>query len=112
MNLTVTMQDDVTVVHIAVDHLDVINVGDFKSEIVKVLTDHMKVVLDCEQIRMIDSSGLGAIMYCVQTLHTHGSELKLAALSKGVSALFELVRMHRMVGTYSTVDEAVNAYKY
>ena len=104
------MQDDVTVVHIAADHLDVLNVVDFKSEIAKVTLGHKKVVIDCGQIRMIDSSGLGAIMYCVQTLNAHGSELKLAALSKGVSSLFELVRMHRMVDIYSTVDEAIEAF--
>ncbi len=110
MNLTVTMQGDITVVVIAITHLDVGNVGEFKSELLPMVKDHKKVILDCEQIRMVDSSGLGAIINIAQALRAAGGVMKLAAVSKGVSALFELVRMQRIVGLYTTVDEAVKSY--
>ena len=110
MNLIVTIQGDISIVVIAINHLDVSNVGEFKSELLQMVKDHKKVILDCEQIRMVDSSGLGAIINIAQSLRAAGGVLKLAAVGKGVSALFELVRMHRMVGLYDTVDEAVKSF--
>ncbi len=110
MNLNVTAHGDVTVIAIPVDHLDARNVSEFKVEIAKLFQDHKKMILNCEQLRIVDSSGLGAIMYCVQTQTTSGCDLKLAALSKGVRSLFELVRMHRMIGIFNTVDEAVKSF--
>ncbi len=110
MNLTVTMIGDITVVAIPVDHLDARNVKDFKVAIAKLLNDHKKLIIDCGHLRFVDSSGLGGIMYCMQTQTASGCDLKLASLNKGVRALFELVRMHKMIGIYNTVDEAAKAY--
>ncbi|MHB1460848.1 MAG: STAS domain-containing protein [Armatimonadota bacterium] len=110
MKLTVTMRGDVTVVAIPFDHLDARNVSEFKAEIAMLFNEHKKVILDCGQLQFVDSSGLGAIMYCMQTQNASGCDLKLASLNKGVRALFELVRMHRMIGIFNTVDEAVKAF--
>ena len=68
------------------------------------------VVFDMTQLEFVDSSGLGAILSCVRQLSARGGELKLCGLSKGVRALLELVRMHRVVEIHNDVDEAVAAF--
>ena len=110
MNITVTQQGDISIAAIGINHLDVRSVDEFKSELLQMVNDQKKVVLDCEQVYMVDSSGLGAIINVAQSLRSKGGVLKIAAVSKGVSALFELVRMQRIVGVYGTVDEAVNSF--
>ncbi|MHB1462771.1 MAG: STAS domain-containing protein [Armatimonadota bacterium] len=110
MNLSVTKSGDIAIVEIPGDHLDAGNVKEFKREITQVLNDNKKVVFDFGQLRFVDSSGLGAILSSLRTLNAAGGDLKLAALSKGVRALFELVRMHRIFDIFNTVDEAVKAF--
>lgn len=110
MNLTVTKSGDITIVEIPGDHLDAGNVKEFKREITQVLNDNKQVIFDFGQLRFVDSSGLGAILSSLRTLNAAGGDLKLAALSKGVRALFELVRMHRIFDIFNTVDEAVKAF--
>src|SRR5262247_3272165 len=82
--------------------LDASTVPKFKGDIAPVLAANSKVVFDVDQLRFVDSAGLGAILSCLRQLNASGGDLKLCGLSKPVRALFELVRMHRIFDIYST----------
>lgn len=89
------------------ENLDAGNVRAFKEQITPLLSEHKAVLLDMSQLTFVDSSGLGALLSCLRTLHNQNSQLKLFAMTKPVQALFELVRMHRIFAIYNTREEAV-----
>jgi anti-sigma B factor antagonist len=69
-----------------------------------------KLVFDMSAVQFVDSSGLGAILSCLRQLNARGGDLKVFGLSKGVRALFELVRMHKVVEIHNTREEAIAAF--
>jgi len=111
MDIPVEILGSVAVAAVPVDELDASNAAEFKRNIAPVLQANSRVVLDLEQLRFVDSSGLGAMLSCLRQLTAKSGDLKLCGLSKQVRALFELVRMHRIFDIYATREEAVSAFQ-
>jgi len=72
----------------------------------------MRLVIDMSSVQFVDSSGLGVILSCLRQVTERGGDLKVCGLSKGVRALFELVRMHKVVEIYNTREEALAAFEH
>lgn len=111
MDIRVEKTRDVAVVAMPVAELDVGNVMEFKRDMAPVLDATAKVVLDLNRLRFIDSSGLGAIISCLRKLNEKRGDLKLCCMSKQVRAVFEMVRMHRILDIHGTREEAVRAFE-
>jgi anti-sigma B factor antagonist len=102
---------DVSVVVLPGDYLDANNSKDFKRQITPMLEAHPKTLFDMSQLQFVDSSGLGAILSCLRQVNAAGGDLKLYGLPKPVRALFELVRMHRIIDIFNTKEEALKAFE-
>ena len=89
-----------------VDRLDVRTVPEFREEMERVVAAHSKVVLNMELINFVDSTGLGALMSCIRKLNQKGGGLRLAGLQHQVTAMFRLVRMHKVFETFDTPGDA------
>ena len=111
MEIPVQKIDSVSIARIPVDELDASNAGEFKRDIGPVLQANTKLVLDLEQLRFVDSSGLGAMLSCLRQLSGKGGDLNLCGMSSQVRALFEIVRMHRIFDIYGSREEAVKAFQ-
>ncbi|MCC7424639.1 MAG: STAS domain-containing protein [Planctomycetaceae bacterium] len=110
MELTVQSIGDVTIVDLGVEELDAGNTVPLKEYVAPVLDVHFKVVLDLNRMRFVDSSGLGFFLSCLRKVKAAGGDLKLCGMSKPVRAVFELVKMHRILEIHSTREEAVRAF--
>ena len=53
---------------------------------------------------------LGALLACMRHLAGRRGDLRLCNLSAPVQALFELMRMHRILNVQPTRDDAVRSY--
>jgi anti-sigma B factor antagonist len=102
--------DDITVVTLAGDRLETSNTAELKRDLAVLLETERRVLFDLHRLQFVDSSGLGAILICSRELNVHGGKLVLCAMSKQVRALFELVRMHRVLDIYDTREEALRAF--
>lgn len=112
MDMVVEQVGNVAVVVLPGEYLDASTVKTFKNDIAPVMEGTQnKVLFDMSNLQFIDSSGLGAILSCLRKLNGAGGDLKLYGMTKPVRALFELVRMHRIMDIYNTRDEAMNAFK-
>jgi anti-sigma B factor antagonist len=107
---TLEQPGNVTVVVLDEDYLDASNSKEFKQNMQRHLEPGSKLVLDLSAVRFVDSSGCGAILTCMRQLTTAGGDFKLCGISKQVRALFELVRMHRVMDIFNTREEAVRAF--
>ncbi len=82
-------------------------VPEFREEMNRVVDSYTKVVLNMEMINFVDSTGLGALMSCIRRLNQKGGGLRLVALQQQVTAMFRLVRMHKVFDTFETLTEAL-----
>jgi anti-sigma B factor antagonist len=101
---------DVVVLAVPGPSLDASNTKNFKSEMAPVVNAENRLVFDMRGVQFVDSSGLGAILSCLRQLNAKGGDIKVFGLSKGVRALFELVRMHKVVEIHNTKEEALAAF--
>ena len=102
---------DIAVVRLPGEHPDAGNAQEFKRRLAAILASHTKVVFDMQQLRFVDSAGLGAFLSCLRQLHAAGGGLKVYGMQRPVQALFELVRMQRLVTAFDTKEEALRAFQ-
>jgi anti-sigma B factor antagonist len=110
MKLNVQPSGDVAVVTVQVEFLDGGNAKAFKEQITPVCGQYHKVVLDLGQVQFVDSTGCGAILTCLKQLSAAKGDLKLCRVTRPVQALFDLVRIQRILECYATVEEAVKSF--
>ena len=110
MALSVEKIGDVTVAAPNVEQFDAAHSEPFKREMVPVLKDARKLVLDLEGVQFIDSRACGAILSCLKKLSEVGGELKICGATPFVRSVFELIRLHRICEIFATRDEAVAAF--
>lgn len=109
-SVEVEKRGDVALVTVQMEKLDMSTAGEFKKLMAPVMEQDKRIVLDLNTITFVDSSGLGAILSCLRDLNNAGGDLKLCRVQKRVRVMFELVRMHRILGIFNTQDEAVTAF--
>ena len=93
MQLTTQTTSTVLSVLVLEDRIDAASAIQFKEQM-RELTDtsHLRVLLDLERVKFLDSSGLGAIV-AVKKLLGPNRALELSSLTPTVEKVFRLTRM-------------------
>jgi anti-sigma B factor antagonist len=87
-------------------------VGPFLEELQPLLeSDRPRVVLDCSQVRHMDSAGVEMLLHCMQETMKRDGDLKLAAISPESAVILELMRVDRLFEIFNTPDEAVQSFQ-
>ncbi len=71
------------------------------------LPERPLVVLDLSQVRHVDGAGVGALVRWHRRLGEQGALLRLAAPTRDVAFMLELLRMHRLFEIYDETGAAV-----
>ena len=79
------------------------------DELVKAKT--LKVVFDLAELKMIDSSGVGAIVSLFKRLRMIGGDVKVAQLAGQPKEIFRLLRLDRAFDLFDTLDAATASMK-
>ncbi|MBZ5681960.1 MAG: STAS domain-containing protein [Acidobacteriia bacterium] len=83
----------------------------FLDEITPLLeSDRPRVVLDCSQVRYIDSAGIEMLLRCMEEAMKRDGDLKLAAVSPESAVILELMRVDRLFETFETSEAAVQSF--
>ena len=86
--------------------------GVFQDRIYQAIQEEtVDVVVDMENIKWMNSAGLGKIMAALTTLRGSGGDLKLANLSERVRRPIEITKLDNVIQMYATVKEAVASFK-
>jgi len=102
---------DVAVLHIQGDALASTNVADFKKQMEELAERTHRVVVDLSQVQFIDSAGCGVLLQFHKLLLARGGGLKVCCASPSVRALFELVRMQRVLEIHPGREQALRAFE-
>jgi anti-sigma B factor antagonist len=70
-----------------------------------------KVVVDLDEVKFINSSGLGMLIGGLTTLRNSGGEMKLARASKKIEDLLKMTKLSTVFDIHKTVNEAIAAFK-
>jgi len=70
-----------------------------------------KVIVDLEEVKFINSSGLGMLIGGLTTLRNSGGELKLARASKKIEELLKMTKLSTVFDVHKTVNDAIAAFK-
>jgi anti-sigma B factor antagonist len=111
MDLHVDNVGDVAMVTVPIDHLDAKNHKEFMDDMQSLLKEHSKLVLDLGDVQFADSSGIGALLFCIRQIRECGGDIKICCLSGPVEMAFELVQMQRLVDSYETCEKALKAFQ-
>lgn len=72
---------------------------------------HVRLVLDLGRMRHIDQPGLDAVLHCLQAVRRAGGDLKLAGISRRLSALFTTSGLLRVFDVHDCVADAIDAFE-
>jgi anti-sigma B factor antagonist len=89
--------------------LDVVTVSDLRAEIEKLLVRRPpRLEVDLSSLRMLDSSGVGALVSLYKRIRAQGGEVVMVGLRDQPLAIFRLLRLDRvMIGSdFATPKES------
>jgi anti-sigma B factor antagonist len=73
--------------------------------------DRPCVVLDCSKIKRMDKSVAHLLLCCLEEAIKRNGDVKLAGISTGVRAVFELAGLDRLFEVYDTQAEAMKSFR-
>jgi len=78
--------------------LDAVTVSDLRSEIEKLLAKRPnRVEVDLSSLRMLDSSGVGALVSLYKRVRAYGGQVVMIGLRDQPLAIFRLLRLDRVM---------------
>ncbi len=108
--MRIDQKDDITVVTTD-ERLDAVVAPQLKDTIKKLVEESkVKLVIDLEKTKFIDSSGCGALVASLRALLKNGGDLRIARPSEQAKSLFELTRLHRVFQIHDDLNSAVQSF--
>jgi anti-sigma B factor antagonist len=93
------------------EQLNAAEVRNFMQELGPLLeSNRPRIVLDCSQVRSIESVGVEMLLHCLEEALKRDGDLKLAALSPQADVILELMRIARVFEAFRTSEEAVRSF--
>ena len=73
--------------------------------------DRPRLVLDCSNVRQLDSAGIHVLLRCLEEAMKRNGDVKLAAIHPATADILQLTRVDRLFETFATTTDAVNSYQ-
>jgi anti-sigma B factor antagonist len=107
VKLDIRQDQQVTVISVE-GEVDASTSTDLGDSLDQLLADgHKKLVVDLQNVKFIDSSGLGALVRVYKHARSEASDICLASLQPPVKRVFELTRLDRVFDLHPDLDAAV-----
>lgn len=110
MDINSYEKDGVAVVEIK-GRLAAESVEILRNQFLELFTRHRRFVFDLKEMDNLDSTGLGALVFCLKSCTEFNGTLKLANLADKPRMILEITKAYRIFDIYDSLDEAINAAK-
>jgi anti-anti-sigma factor len=107
MKLTVEEQEGVTVLVLPTTALTTHEAGDLKTECEPFLIDNCKVLVGLSGVGFVDSAGCAALLFLHRRARDKRGDLRICGVSSSVRALFDQLRVARVIPIHGSRDEAI-----
>lgn len=110
MNIKLEKKQGCRVLMIQEERIDAHNSDELKAELLQQLEQGTDpIIVQLEQVRFIDSSGLGALLSGHKQAVAKSGKLMLVNIQQPVLAMFEITRLNRVFEIYTDLPEALAA---
>jgi len=93
------------------ERLDAHNSGELKTQMLNLFEEGKNnLIVDLQDVRFVDSSGLGSLVSGFKNASARSGNLKLCGLQPQVKSMFELTRLHRVFEIFASADEALASF--
>ncbi len=110
MKLTTTTKDEITIIRIE-GQLDGNTSTDAQNQIIPMLNENSRIVIDMGGCEYVSSSGLRVLMMIGKHLTKLGGKGVLARLSDEVNDVMEMTGFSNIFSNYPQLDDAIAAVK-
>ncbi len=111
MLVKIQEHDSAVLIEVREERLDAHNSGDLKAQMLSLFEDgRTNLIVDMQEVRFVDSSGLGALVSGFKNASARNGNLKLSSLQPQVKSMFELTRLHRVFEIFPTAEEALASF--
>lgn len=73
--------------------------------------DRPRLVLDCFQVRQLDSAGIHVLLRCLEEAMKRNGDVRLAAIQPVTAEILQLTRVDRLFERFATTSDAVNSFQ-
>jgi anti-sigma B factor antagonist len=111
MNINIDEKGAVVLIEVKEERLDAHNSSELKTEMLSLFDEGKNnLVIDLQDVRFVDSSGLGSLVSGFKNASARSGNLKLSGLQPQVKSMFELTRLHRVFEIFPAADEALASF--
>ena len=83
----------------------------FKKTVITLLAEgKTRILIDCTELRVVDSTGLGALVRALTTAQAAGGSTKLHSVGPHLRKLLEMTQLHSVFDMFESRDEAVASF--
>lgn len=69
-----------------------------------------RIVVNLQEVKLMNSSGLGMLISGFTTIRNHGGDIKLANVSERIQNLLTITKLLTVFETYDSVDKAIQSF--
>lgn len=92
--------------------LDALTAANMKPVAEELLSSNMcKVVFDLDELSLIDSSGIGAVVSVFKRARAQGGDAKIANLDNQPKEVFKILGLDKAIDIFESVEQAVESFK-
>jgi anti-anti-sigma factor len=73
--------------------------------------DHLKVILDLQQVTFLSSEAIGLIVSLNNTIIPEGGHLHLANVSRDILLTFDTLLLHKLVRIFGSTQDALDGFE-
>jgi anti-sigma B factor antagonist len=106
MNVTEEKINGFNILFVKDERIDAHNSADLKDFILHMIEQgQVNLIVQMENVRFVDSSGLGALLSGFKHAEAKSGKLSLSNLQNQVLSMFELTRLNRVFEIYADLNE-------
>ena len=111
MNIAINDKGSVVLIEVKEERLDAHNSSELKTQMLTLFDEGKNnLVIDLQDVRFVDSSGLGSLVSGFKNASARNGNLKLSGLQPQVKSMFELTRLHRVFEIFPGAEEALASF--
>lgn len=111
MNLIQQELSGVLVMRLDEERLDTNITADLKAELLIALGEnHNRILLNLENVKYADSSGLGALLLGTRQAKEQGGDFKICCAKSRILNLIKIARLGNYIKNYSSESEALQSF--
>jgi len=111
MELTQNLIDDVLVLHLHDERLDTKIAPDLKAEFITAIGEqHIRLLLNLEDVKYADSSGLGALLLGMRQTREYEGDFRICCANSRIMHLITIARLDNHLINFDSEQEALKSF--